>query len=87
MKNLDMKMINVEQLNVVAGGGMDENEGFFYQEGTVTDMGGRTAFVKIDHGRETECTYDHNAEMFRKLRIGCRVRVRWPERHIYMVIE
>ena len=47
MKNLDMKMINVEQLNVVAGGGMDENEGFFYQEGTVTDMGGRTAFVKI----------------------------------------
>ena len=81
MKNLDMKMINVEQLNVVAGGGMDENEG------SVTDMGGRTAFVKIDHGRETECTYDHNAEMFRKLRIGCRVRVRWPERHIYMVIE
>ena len=37
-----------EQLDEVAGGNWDEENGFSYFEGTVVDMGGRTAFVKID---------------------------------------
>jgi hypothetical protein len=47
------------------------------------DMGGRTAFVKIDFFGEKECTYDR---ALIKFSIGSRVRVRWPERVIYMVI-
>ena len=40
-----------EQLDEVAGGIWDEENGFSYFEGTVVDMGGRTAFVKIDFFR------------------------------------
>ncbi len=72
-----------EQLDEVAGGIWDEENGFSYFEGTVVDMGGRTAFVKIDFFGEKECTYDR---ALIKFSIGSRVRVRWPERVIYMVI-
>jgi len=40
--------LNKEQLDKVAGGVWDEENGFAYFEGTVVDMGGRTAFVRID---------------------------------------
>ena len=72
-----------EQLDEVAGGVWDEENGFAYFEGTVVDMGGRTAFVKIDHLDEKECTYDR---ALIKFSINSRVCVRWPERVIYMVI-
>ena len=72
-----------EQLDEVAGGIWDEENGFGYFEGTVVDMGGRTAFVKIDFFGEKECTYDRALIQFS---INSRVRVRWPERVIYMVI-
>ena len=48
-----------EQLDEVTGGNWDEENGFGYFEGTVVDMGGRTAFVRIDDlFCEKECTYD-----------------------------
>ena len=73
-----------EQLDEVTGGNWDEENGFGYFEGTVVDMGGRTAFVRIDDlFCEKECTYDR---ALIKFSIGSRVRVRWPERVIYMVI-
>ena len=73
-----------EQLDEVTGGNWDEENGFGYFEGTVVDMGGRTAFVRIDDlSCEKECTYDR---ALIKFSIGSRVRVRWPERVIYMVI-
>ena len=75
--------LNKEQLDKVAGGVWDEENGFSYFEGTVVDMGGRTAFVKIDFFGEKECTYDRALVQFS---INSRVRVRWPERVIYMVI-
>lgn len=71
-----------EQLDDVAGGIWDEENGFAYFEGTIVDMGGRSAIVKIDHLGEKECTYDHKL----RLSINSRVRVRFPERVIYMVI-
>ena len=72
-----------EQLDKVAGGVWDEENGFAYFEGTIVDMGARSAIVKIDHLGEKECTYDRNLRLFS---INSRVRVRWPERVIYMVI-
>ena len=72
-----------DQLGEVTGGVWDEENGFAYFEGTVVDMGGRTAFVKIDGLGEKECTYDR---ALIKFWINSRVRVRWPERVIYMVI-
>ncbi len=80
-KNIELTK---EQLDKVAGGNWDEENGFGYFEGTVVDMGGRTAFVRIDDlFCEKECTYDR---ALIKFSIGSRVRVRWPERVIYMVI-
>ncbi len=78
-KNLELTK---EQLDEVAGGIWDEENGFAYFEGTIVDMGGRSAIVKIDHLGEKECTYDHNL----RLSLNSRVRVRFPERVIYMVI-
>lgn len=76
--------LNKEQLDEVTGGNWDEENGFGYFEGTVVDMGGRTAFVRFDDlFCEKECTYDR---ALIKFSIGSRVRVRWPERVIYMVI-
>ena len=72
-----------EQLDEVAGGNWDEENGFGYLEGTVVDMGGRTAFVRLEYVGEKECTYDRALVQFS---INSRVRVRWPERVIYMVI-
>ena len=73
-----------ELLDEVTGANWDEENGFGYFEGTVVDMGGRTAFVRIDDlFCEKECTYDR---ALIKFSIGSRVRVRWPERVIYMVI-
>ena len=74
--------LNKEQLDKVAGGVWDEENGFAYFEGTIVDMGGRSAIVKIDGLGEKECTYDYSL----RLRINSRVRVRFPERVIYMVI-
>ena len=80
-KNIELTK---EQLDKVAGGNWDEENGFGYFEGTVVDMGGRTAFVRIDDlFCEKECTYDRALIQFS---INSRVRVRWPERVIYMVI-
>ena len=78
--------LEADQLGEVAGGVWDEEHGFAYYEGTVTDMGGRTAFVKIERLGEKECTYDHQLVLDDRLRIGSKVRVRFPERHIYMVL-
>ena len=73
-----------EQLDEVVGGIWDEENGFGYFEGTVVDMGGRTAFVRIyELFCEKECTYDR---ALIKFSINSRVRVRWPERVIYRVI-
>ena len=82
-KNIEL---NPEQLDKVSGGAWDEENNFSYYEGTVVDMGGRTAFVKLDGMRETECTYDRKLVWEQHLGINSRVRVRWPEKVIYKVI-
>ena len=78
--------LDKNQLDKVAGGAWDEENNWTYYEGTVVDMGARTAFVKIDRMRETECQYDHKLVIEQHLSIDSRVRVRWPEKVIYKVI-
>ncbi|MBR3166990.1 MAG: hypothetical protein IKF16_12565 [Lachnospiraceae bacterium] len=82
-KNIELTL---DQLGEAAGGIWDEENNFTYFEGTVTDMGGRTAFVRIDCIGEKECTYDRRLVYDHNLSINSRVRVRWPEKVIYMVI-
>ena len=89
MKEEKKNKLTGEQLGEVAGGLLDRENNYMYYEGLVIDVDEEKALVIIDRAGVTEfseCRYDRSLYLTHRLLPDSRVRVRWPDRYVYMVI-